>query len=270
VGGGEIKVGCTYLSRGSQGGYECGGHHAWWALDLIAGTGTSIYAAGAGYAKNVTGQSGYSGYGNVVVVDHGNNVKSLYAHMNRSFVNATGAWVDQNTVIGQVGSTGTSSTPHLHYEATSSGRFQTGSRDPGPLKACHGSQLLRYPQAWGLSTWQGIPWGTRSVYSDGTGCESAQPFGSFDTVSPAQNGVAVSGWALDPDATGPIDVHVYVNGAFATATSANLSRPDVEAAFGKGPNHGFSVLVPTGGGNVCAFALNYGGGTNILLGCKNP
>ncbi len=39
--------------------------------------------------------------------------------------------------------------------------------------ACHGSQLVTYPQAWGLSTWAGIAWGTRSGHSDGTGCNTA-------------------------------------------------------------------------------------------------
>ena len=163
VSGGQIKVGCTYLSFGTQGGYECSGHHPYWALDLLAGTGTPIYAAGAGFARNVTGQADYSGYGNVVVVDHGGNVKSLYAHMSKVLIGASGAWVDPSTKLGLVGSTGNSSTPHLHFETTSSGSVGHGSRDPGPLKACHGSQLLTYPQAWGLSTWLGIPWGTRSA-----------------------------------------------------------------------------------------------------------
>ncbi len=160
----------AYLSRGAHGGYDCAGSHSFWALDLIAGAGTSIYPAGAGYARDVTGQAAYSGYGNVVVVDHGNNVESLYAHMSRALVSAAGAWVDPNTVIGAVGSTGTASIAHLHFETTSSGRFAAGSRDPGALKACHGSQPVSYPQAWGLATWQGIPWGTERGYSDGTGC----------------------------------------------------------------------------------------------------
>ena len=171
--GADITIGCTYLSHGSQGGFDCGGDHSFWALDLLAVPGTEIHPAGAGYATDVTGQAAYSGYGNVVVVDHGNNVKSLYAHMSRVLVGAAGAWVDPNTVIGTVGSTGSATVAHLHFETTSSGRFAAGSRDPGALKACHGSQLVTYPQAWGLSSWQGIPWGTRSAHSDGTGCTAA-------------------------------------------------------------------------------------------------
>ncbi len=127
IGGGDIKIGCTYLSHGSQGGFDCGGDHTFWALDLLAAAGTDIYPAGAGYATDVTGQAAYSGYGNVVVVDHGNNIKSLYAHMSRVLVGAGGAWVDPNTVIGTVGSTGSASVAHLHFETTSSGRFAAGS-----------------------------------------------------------------------------------------------------------------------------------------------
>jgi hypothetical protein len=191
VDGAEIKVGCTYLSYGTQGGYECGGHHDYWALDLIASTGTSIFPAGAGLARNVTGQSGYSGYGNVVVVDHGGNVKSLYAHMSQVLVSGAGTWVDTNTVIGKVGTSGTTSVSHVHFEASSSGRFGIGSRDPGPLKACHGAMLLAYPQAWGLSTWKGIAWGAHAGYSDGTGCVSASaPSPVVGGVLPASPGAA--------------------------------------------------------------------------------
>lgn len=56
-----------------------------------------------------------SGYGRWVVIDHGNNEKSLYAHLNTVTV-AKGQWVDQGAQIGTVGSTGNSSGPHLHYE----------------------------------------------------------------------------------------------------------------------------------------------------------
>jgi len=175
INGAVIKVGCTYLSHGTEGGYDCDGHHPFWALDLLAAAGTNIYPAGAGFAQNVTGQAGFAGYGNTVVVDHGNNVKSLYAHMSVVLVGPKGEFVTPTTVIGLVGETGDATTPHVHFEITSSGEFGHGSRDPGPLQACHGTQLITYPQAWGLSTWEGIPWGTQTGYSDGTGCTAPLP-----------------------------------------------------------------------------------------------
>ena len=164
VAGGGVKVGCTYVSPDGL----CAGHHGYWAIDFIGSTGSPVYAAGAGLAANVTG-SGYEGYGNVVVVDHGNNVKSLYAHLNEVLVDDT--WVDQNVMIGTIGSSGGANTPHLHYEETSTDRFgSAGSRDPGPMKACRGAQLVTFPQAWGFSDWRALPWGSGTVDSEGAGC----------------------------------------------------------------------------------------------------
>ena len=82
----------------------------------------------------------------------------------------------------------------------------------------------------------------------------------------------VSGWAIDPDSTNPINVDVWVDGAFTAKLTADVPRPDVGAAYPTyGPNHGFSgtVPVPAGSHEVCAYALNTGPGTsNKSLGCK--
>lgn len=101
---------------------------------------------------------------------------------------------------------------------------------------------------------------------------SRNPFGYLDIARGAAGGVEVVGWAIDPDTTAPIEVHVYV-GASGTAISANAFRPDVGAAFpGFGDNHGFKAVIPAPGGihNVCAFAINVAAGTgHTWLGCKN-
>jgi subtilisin family serine protease len=101
---------------------------------------------------------------------------------------------------------------------------------------------------------------------------SGSPFGSVDRVAPFLPGlVAVSGWAIDPDTAAPVDVHVYVDGVFAGAFPAAGSRPDVGAAFpGYGPDHGFSLIVPSLGGTrqVCTYGINVGPGTNRLIGCR--
>ena len=162
--GGGINVGCTYVSSDGL----CAGHHGYWAIDFLGSTGSPVYAAGAGFASNVTG-SGYEGYGNVVVVDHGANGKSLYAHLSEVLVD--GRWVDQNDMIGRIGSSGGANTPHLHYEESASDRFgSAGSVDPGPMKACQGGQLVTFPQVFGSSGWKGMPWGSGLVASDGTAC----------------------------------------------------------------------------------------------------
>lgn len=87
-------------------------------LDIGAPTGTPVKASDSGYVV-VAGWNDY-GYGNYVVIDHGNGFQTLYAHLSRYFVNA-GDVVGQGTVIGLVGSTGRSTGPHLHFEINQNG-----------------------------------------------------------------------------------------------------------------------------------------------------
>ena len=182
VTGTEVKVGCTYNSHGSQFGYECGGHHSRWALDLIADAGTPVYAAGKGFAVNATGQGGSSGYGNVIKIDHGMGVTSLYAHLSKVEVPAQGMWVDQNTEIGKVGSTGSSSANHLHFEKQVSGA--SGPVDPGPLKACALGVQVSYPAIRGYNTWYGLAWGAFTLFSDGTDCPTAAELAATAVLTP--------------------------------------------------------------------------------------
>lgn len=103
----------------------------------------------------------------------------------------------------------------------------------------------------------------------GSGAGGGGPFGSLDAAVPAYGGVAVAGWAIDPDSTGPIAVHVYA-GPIGTALTADQGRPDVGAVYpGFGTDHGFSALVPANAGpqQVCAYGINIAGGGNRLIGC---
>jgi hypothetical protein len=99
------------------------------------------------------------------------------------------------------------------------------------------------------------------------------PFGWLDSVTRPSAGTArVTGWAIDPDRIPPIDVHVYLNGAFAASLPAAANRPDVGAAFPFfGPSHGYDVTLaaPAGSVEVCVYAINWGPGWgNPRLGCK--
>lgn len=87
-------------------------------IDFSAPRGTEIYATGDGVVKAVTKKKG--GYGYHIVIDHGYEYKTLYAHMSRFKVRA-GEKVKRGDVIGYVGSTGTSTAPHLHYEVIKNG-----------------------------------------------------------------------------------------------------------------------------------------------------
>jgi hypothetical protein len=108
------------------------------------------------------------------------------------------------------------------------------------------------------------------------GCRTANaqtgdPFGALDSVTPGPGTARMKGWVIDPDATGPIKVHVYVDNVFKGEFTADTSRPDVAAAYpGYGPVHGFDVSVPTfiGFQQISVYSINVGTGTNKLVGSK--
>jgi len=99
------------------------------------------------------------------------------------------------------------------------------------------------------------------------------PYGSLDSVVAIPGGIRVSGWAVDPEVTDSIDVHVYVDGVARVAIRAGGSRPDVAAAIpGWGPAHGFTIDLPVAEGNhtVCAYGINRGSVSgNSLIGCRD-
>lgn len=100
------------------GGYNYSAiHHG---IDLRAGLGDPIYAVDGG----VVVYAGWNdfGYGNLVVIDHGNGWQSVYGHLSQWNVDC-GQSVFQGNVIGLAGSTGRSSGPHLHFELRYNGAY---------------------------------------------------------------------------------------------------------------------------------------------------
>ncbi|GAF01525.1 M23 family metallopeptidase [Saccharicrinis fermentans] len=82
-------------------------------MDFTAPTGTDVYATGDGKVSKITREK--TGYGNRIEIDHGFGFRTLYAHLS-AFNVKLGQKVKRGDVIGFVGSTGTSTAPHLHYE----------------------------------------------------------------------------------------------------------------------------------------------------------
>jgi penicillin-binding protein A len=82
-------------------------------LDLSAPNGTPVYAADTGLVVF----AGWSrmGYGNVILIDHGNGYQTLYAHLSQISMHC-GARVEKGKLIGLSGNTGNSTGPHLHFE----------------------------------------------------------------------------------------------------------------------------------------------------------
>ena len=81
-------------------------------LDIATAWGTPVAATGDG---TVSFAGAKSGYGNVVMVDHGNGLSTVYGHLSRVEAEV-GQAVKRGELVGRVGSTGRSTGPHLHYE----------------------------------------------------------------------------------------------------------------------------------------------------------
>ena len=82
-------------------------------IDLAGPAGQPVYATGDGVVEST--QINFSGYGNVIVIDHGFGYKTRYAHLKEIKVTA-GQVVIRGDKIGTLGNSGLSTGPHLHYE----------------------------------------------------------------------------------------------------------------------------------------------------------
>lgn len=87
-------------------------------MDFTARVGTPVYATGQG---TVIYADWKQGYGKCIIIDHGYNYQTLYAHLN-DYTVRKGQKVVRGDLIGKVGSTGKSTGPHLHYEVHYKGR----------------------------------------------------------------------------------------------------------------------------------------------------
>lgn len=104
-----------FYIRPIVGGARTQGLHGLNGVDLAAPVGTPIRAS-AGGTVIIARSSGYNGgYGSYVVISHANGTQTLYAHMSR-VVAVQGTTVTQGDLIGNVGNTGKSTGPHVHFE----------------------------------------------------------------------------------------------------------------------------------------------------------
>jgi murein DD-endopeptidase MepM/ murein hydrolase activator NlpD len=102
--------------------------------DYAAPLGTPVYAAGSG---RISYRGVKGGYGNVIQIDHGQGIETVYGHLSRFAAMKAGAQVQQGETIGYVGMTGLATGPHLHFEFHVNGRFVDPQRvklpDASPL-----------------------------------------------------------------------------------------------------------------------------------------
>lgn len=114
----------TFASRGSlptsgtitsKYGKRWGKQHT--GIDIAAPTGTNVYA----FMDGKVSFSGWkTGYGKLIIIDHGNGIQSYYAH-NSKLIVESGQTVKKGTHIAEVGNTGNSTGPHTHFEVRKNG-----------------------------------------------------------------------------------------------------------------------------------------------------
>ena len=112
-----------YFMRPLLGGLRTQGIHGYNGVDLAAPIGVPIFASASGDVI-IAREGGWNGgYGAYVVIRHGNDTQTLYAHAS-SVIVGVGQYVTQGQVIGYVGNSGKSTGPHLHFE------IRGGPRNP--------------------------------------------------------------------------------------------------------------------------------------------
>ena len=98
-----------------SGGRKSQGIHGHNGVDLAAPVGTPIMASASGKVI-ISRTGGYNGgYGTYVVISHSNGTQTLYAHMSDNYV-TVGESVSQGQTIGEIGMTGRTTGPHIHFE----------------------------------------------------------------------------------------------------------------------------------------------------------
>lgn len=125
------------------------------------------------------------------------------------------------------------------------------------------------PEVRGPLTVRG--WDSFELDADGDRQACVDPVGTLDTFGQEFDGIAVRGWAFDPNTTDPINLDVYDDGV-GSRQLADEERSDLASRFpGVGVQHGFDLFAGADVGEtrrVCVFGINVGAGSNTLLQCK--
>jgi murein DD-endopeptidase MepM/ murein hydrolase activator NlpD len=134
-------------------------------VDYAAPVGTPIRAAGDG---KVVFRGVQGGYGNVIILQHGSNITTLYGHMSRFANVRIGGRVAQGEVIGYVGQSGLATGPHLHYEYRINGVHRNPRTVPLPPADPVPAQYQEDFKATTASLWRQL-----DLYSSGTSAVAA-------------------------------------------------------------------------------------------------
>ena len=133
----------------------CGGHHGYPAIDIGMPVGTTVNASGPGVVQEAR-RSDSDARGLYVTVRHPDGIYSRYLHLSAVSV-VVGQAVDRGTPLGRSGNTGSSTSPHLHYDEQ---RPLGTSKELGTMIGWVGTEQVRYPDAFGTTDWRRVPFGT--------------------------------------------------------------------------------------------------------------
>lgn len=237
------------------------------------GTNVCIYAMNAGGGSNVLlgcqemGAMSGSPTGNidaVKVVDGGVQIKGWAIDPDTSNPTSVHVYVDSASVALPADKARPDLVPHFPAYGEKHGFEGKVDAAPGRHKIC----------VYAINVGPGVAalLGCQDVdVTSSIKDQNRPPFGSLDSVELSGDTATVTGWAIDPDTTSPIEVHLYV-GAAGKAYRADKVRDDVAAAYPAfGAAHGFSekLTLPAGVSNVCAYGINNGAGGHTMLGCKS-
>jgi murein DD-endopeptidase MepM/ murein hydrolase activator NlpD len=234
--------------------------------DIVsAADGEVNYTHDGEFDRCTTGScAGGSGFGNWVKIKHADGKETIYGHMKKGTVAvAVGNKVTCGQKLGQVGSAGYSTGPHLHFEP----RVGGVADDPFGKGACSGPEVFWVEQG----AYKALPAEKCEATAPPPPPPNQEPKGSFDSADCEH----IRGWAQDPDDPGKaLDVHLYFDGeagsgAKSISVKASLSRPDLCAPLGS-CEHAFDVPLPPEYRDgkphtINAYAIDLTGGTNPKL-----
>lgn len=108
-----ITTGFEYRWGAFHNGYDLSGSGVY-GTSIVAAAGGTVAYVSSGYGDGYYGCTDGGGFGNYVIIDHGNGLSTLYGHMESVSVHV-GQTVSQGQVIGALGTSGSSTGPHLHF-----------------------------------------------------------------------------------------------------------------------------------------------------------
>lgn len=188
---GNYALWCT---SGNPGFAGCATHHNRPAMDIGMPVGTTIRAAGAGTVLRATNDG--DGRGTYVQIRHAAGRTSHYYHLSSVSVRA-GQAVGVGQVIGRSGATGSTSSPHLHYEEKNASGVTV---EPGVMHSIQRGRLVDYPTAGGSSSWLRVPYGTRIInesYDEPLFADVSTRTWNFDAIEWAVEDGIASGFPDD-------------------------------------------------------------------------